>query len=85
MGDSILQMNGRAVGGDFNYQFSQLRAGDIVRLRVRNGHGEHEVHWKLASRAQLEFRLVDVDNVTPQQKARRAAWLSGESEGEAHP
>ena len=87
VGDSILQLNGRAVNGDFNYRLAQLRAGDIIRLRVRSHRGEHEVHWKLASKEQVEFRLEDVDNITPQQKARRAAWLAGESEasGEAHP
>lgn len=85
VGDSILQLNGRAVGGDFNYQLDQLRAGDTIRLRVRNHRGEHEVHWKLAGHEQVEFRFVDVDNISSQQKARRAAWLHGESEGEAHP
>ncbi len=85
VGDSILQLNGRAVGGDFTYELAQLRAGDTIRLRVRNHRGDHEVHWKLASREQVEFRLEDVENVTLQQKARRAAWLRGDSEGEAQP
>ena len=85
VGDSILQLNGRAVSANFTYELAQLRAGDTIRLRVRNRHGDHEVHWKLASREQVEFRLEDGENVTLQQKARRAAWLRGESEGEAQP
>jgi predicted metalloprotease with PDZ domain len=85
VGDSILQLNGRAVGGDFNYELAQLRAGDTVHLRVRNHRGEHELHWKLASQEQTAFRLEDVEHVTPQQRARRAAWLRGEPEGEARP
>ncbi|HKT86829.1 MAG TPA: PDZ domain-containing protein, partial [Candidatus Sulfotelmatobacter sp.] len=60
VGDSVLQMNGRAVGGDFNYQLAQLRAGDTIRLRIRNAHGEREVHWKLDGKEQVEFRLEDV-------------------------
>jgi predicted metalloprotease with PDZ domain len=85
VGDSILQLNGKAVGGDFNYEMAQLRAGDAIRLRVRNHHGDHEVHWKLGSREQVEFRLEDLENVTLPQKARRAAWLRGESEGDVQP
>ena len=85
VGDSILQLNGRAVGGDFNYEVAQLRAGDTIRLRVRNHRADHEVHWRLASREQVEFRLQDLENVTLQQKARRAAWLRGESEVESQP
>lgn len=85
VGDSILQLNGRAVSGDFTYELAQLRAGDTIRLRVRNHRADHEVHWKLAGREQVEFRLQDVENVTLPQKARRAAWLRGESEGEAQP
>ncbi len=85
VGDSILQLNGRAVGGDFGYELAQLRPGDTIRLRVRNHRADHDVHWKLASREQVEFRLQDLENVTVQQKARRAAWLRGVSEGEAQP
>ena len=85
VGDSIVQLNGRAVNGDFNFQLSQLRAGDAIHLRVRNHRGDRELHWKLESREQVEFRLVDVDNISPEQKARRAAWLRGESEAQAHP
>lgn len=85
VGDSVLQLNGRAVGGDFNYQLAQLRPGDTIRLRVRNAHGEPELHWKLDGKQQVEFRLEDVDSITPLQRARRAAWLKGESEREPHP
>jgi len=85
VGDSILQLNGHAVTSDFNYQLAQLRAGDTIHLRVRNHRGDRELHWKLESQEQVEFRLADVDHISPQQKARRAAWLRGESEGGAHP
>jgi len=34
---------------------------------------------------QFDFALEDLDNITPQQKARRGAWLAGESQpGDAH-
>jgi predicted metalloprotease with PDZ domain len=87
IGDTILEINGRMAGSDFQQRLAELRPGDTLHLRVRNSRGEHELHWKLARREQIELELADVDNVTAQQKARRAAWLKGESQmsGENRP
>jgi predicted metalloprotease with PDZ domain len=86
-GDVILEVNGRPADADFEERLAELRPGEKIHLRVRNSDGEHDLHWKLASREQVELDLADVDNVTAQQKARRAAWLKGESQisGEARP
>jgi len=86
LGDAILEIDGRTAGSDFEQRLAELRPGD-TRLRVRNSRGERELHWKLGSREQVELELADVDNVTAQQKARRAAWLKGESQtsGETRP
>lgn len=87
LGDVILEVNGRPADADFEERLAELRPGEKIHLRVRNSDGEHELHWKLASREQVELDLADVDNVTAQQRARRAAWLKGESQisGEARP
>ena len=79
VGDDILEINGYAAGSDFEQRLSELRPGDTLRLRERNSGGERELHWKLAHREEVTFELKDVDNITPQQRARRAAWLKGES------
>ncbi len=81
-GDSILKINGRDASSDFQQQLSNLMPGDIIHLHVKNRRGERDLQWKLASREEVEFELRDVDNITPQQKARRAAWLASEDEGE---
>ena len=52
-------------------------------MRVRQKGNEREMQWKVGSREEADYALVDVENVTAQQKARRAAWLKGESEGGA--
>ena len=78
IGDAILQINGRVAGRNLQQQIADMHPGDTLRLRVSNSRGEREVRWKLASREQVEFELKDVDNITPQQKARRAAWLHGD-------
>ena len=87
VGDVILEINGRMAGSDFQQRLAELHPGDTLRLRVRTSRGEHELHWKLASREQVELELADVDNVTAQQQARRTAWLNGESQisGETRP
>jgi predicted metalloprotease with PDZ domain len=80
VGDTIDQINGRTAGSDFQLRLGELHPGETLRLRVRSRLGEGEIRWKVGSMEQVEFVLRDVDNVTVQQKARRAAWLKGESQ-----
>jgi predicted metalloprotease with PDZ domain len=80
VGDSILEINGQIASADFLQKLAELAIGDTLRLRVRDTAGERELHWRVGSREEVEFELKDVDNVTAKQKARRAAWLKGESQ-----
>jgi predicted metalloprotease with PDZ domain len=84
VGDIVLRINGEAVEPSIQRQLAGLHAGDTLKLQLRNARGERELQWKVGSRAEVEFELKDVENITPQQKARRAAWLRGESQSEAH-
>jgi len=87
-GDSILEFNGRQVGPDFRRQVGALQPGDVVKLHVRTARGEeHELQWKAGSRQEVRYQVKDLENVSAQQRARRAAWLKGEAEtqGEARP
>jgi len=54
---------------------------------VRSENGERELLWKVGAREQVEFALQDVENMSAQQKASRAAWLKGEcqSAGDTRP
>lgn len=79
-GDSMLEMEGRPATQDLVELVANLRAGDTLRLKVRNAKSEHELHWKIGSREAFQYAFKELDNVTPQQKARRAAWLKGESQ-----
>ncbi len=78
VGDSILEINGQKADRGFAAR-SEVRPGDTLRLRVRNSAGERELHWKMGSRQEIELELTDLDKVTPEQSARRTAWLKGES------
>jgi predicted metalloprotease with PDZ domain len=86
IGDVILGINGRVTSSDFRQQLADLQPGDTLRLQVRGGRGERDLAWKVGSYQSVEFELKDVDNVTSKQRARRAAWLSGEDQpAEVHP
>jgi predicted metalloprotease with PDZ domain len=80
VGDSILEIDGRIAGGDYEERIAQVRPGEMLRLRVRNKTGEHELRWKLDKREEYEFELVDVPHCSREQKARRAAWLKAEDQ-----
>jgi len=85
--DVILEMNGNVAASDFERRLDALRSGEMIHLRVRNLRGERVLQWRIGSRQEVEFELKEVDNITAQQKARRAAWLRGESQpaGDARP
>lgn len=80
VGNSILEINGQVASADFLQKLVEVAIGDTLRLRVRDAAGERELHWKVGSREEVEFELKDMDNITAKQKARRAAWLKGESQ-----
>ena len=84
-GDSITKINGRDASSDFQQLLANLLPGETIRLHIKNRHGERDLQWTLASRQEVEFVVRDVDNMTPQQKQRRAAWLAGKDQGETRP
>jgi hypothetical protein len=60
---------------------ARLNPGDTitVKIRARRG-GERELKWKVGSRDEISYELRDMENITPEQRTRRAAWLKGEAE-----
>jgi predicted metalloprotease with PDZ domain len=81
LGDVILEFEGKAVAEDFYQQLSRVAPGQTVGLKVRSGRArERELKWKMGSRQQGSYQLRDLDQITPEQQARRAAWLKGESQ-----
>jgi S1-C subfamily serine protease len=85
IGDVILQANGKTNPGDIRRALEQAGPAEELKLRVRSITGEREVHWKLASKEQVELELKDIDNVSQAQRDRRAAWLKGESQAGGQP
>ena len=73
--DEILQINGDPAGRNFEKHMANLAPGGILNLIVRRAGAQYQLHWKLGGREQTIFQIMDLPEVTAQQKARRAAWL----------
>jgi hypothetical protein len=79
-----LKINGETAGPLLDEALSTFRPGDTIRITVRTREGaERDLSLTLAAREDFEYDLKDLDTVTPQQRARRAAWLSADQGSEA--
>jgi predicted metalloprotease with PDZ domain len=80
-GDNILEINGKAAGQESSEEMARFTAGDTITVKVRSRRGgERELKWKVGSREEVSYEIKDMENVTAEQKARRAAWLKGEAQ-----
>jgi len=81
VGNTVVEINGNAAGEESSQQTSLLAPGDTITVKVRPRRGaERDLKWKVGSRDESSYELKDVENVTAEQRARRAAWLKGEAE-----
>jgi predicted metalloprotease with PDZ domain len=79
-GDTILEIMGKPAGQESRLALSRMNPGDTIALKIRGRRsGERELKWKLGSRQEISWELKDLDSVTPEQRASRAAWLKGEA------
>jgi predicted metalloprotease with PDZ domain len=79
--EAILEVNGKMAAQEFSEEMAQLTPGDTIALKVRARRGgERDLKWKVGSREEKSYELKDVEKVTAEQRARRAAWLKGEAE-----
>ncbi len=76
-GDSVLEIDHHVTSSDFLQQLAQLHPGEILHLRIRRDANERGISWRVGSSHSLDYELRDLDEVTPEEQARRAAWLSG--------
>jgi predicted metalloprotease with PDZ domain len=80
-GDTILEIDCKIAGQESSEEISGLAAGNTVTVKVRGQRGVvRELKWKVGSREELAYELTDMENVTPEQRSRRAAWLKGEAQ-----
>jgi predicted metalloprotease with PDZ domain len=79
VGDTIVNLQGKPVGEEIWQELFRLRPGDKLTLKIRNRGGERELKWKVGGQQEISYQLQDLDAVTTEQRARRAAWLKGEA------
>jgi len=74
-GDIIVAVDERPVTGDLAAQLSALKPGDTVKLKVTRRGQARDIALKLGAREREDYSLVDLPQVTPEQRARRAQWI----------
>ena len=80
VGDVILELQGKPAGQESRQELSRLIPGDLLAVKVRGRRsGDRELKWKVSSRQEVSYYVKDVDHVTAEQRAQRAAWLKGEA------
>ncbi len=77
-GDMLLSINDKPVPRGRLASLPDLNPGDSARVRVRGRGGERDLSFVLGSREKDDFALVNLDNVTAEQRARRVRWLSSQ-------
>jgi predicted metalloprotease with PDZ domain len=81
VGDTILELQGKPAGQESRQALARLNPGDAIALKVRGRRGgERELKWKMGGRQEISYQVKDLDRVTAEQTARRAAWLKGEAQ-----
>ena len=79
-GDVILQLDDHAAPTDIESWMSGKHPGDTVKLKIENNKAVSDIKIKIGGREEDEVSIVETDVVTPEQIARRSAWLRGEAE-----
>jgi predicted metalloprotease with PDZ domain len=81
VGDTIVELQGKAVAQESRQELARLAPGDTLTVKVHSRRGgDRELKWKVTGSQEVSYQVKDLDQVTAEQRARRAAWLRGEAE-----
>jgi hypothetical protein len=61
-------------------QISMMEPGTMVKLKVSSHNRTREIKYRLAAKQDVEFAFSELQDVTAEQRVRRAAWIRGDSE-----
>jgi predicted metalloprotease with PDZ domain len=82
-GDIVTEIQGKPASEESNQQLARMNAGEIISVKTRSRGAERHLQWKVAERQEISYQVKDLDHVTPEQRARRIAWLKGEAKATA--
>lgn len=81
VGDTIVELQGKAAGQESRQELAELSSGDTIAVKVRSRRsGERELKWRVGSRQEVSYEIKDLEQVTPAERERRVAWLKGEAQ-----
>jgi len=81
VGDTVVELQNKPVSQEARQDLARLNPGDTISVKIRTRRGgERELRWKVGGRQEISYELKDLDQVTAEQRARRAAWLKGEAQ-----
>ena len=83
VGDVIAEINGKPLSGNLETLFEARKPGDTLKVKVRRGGSAHDLQYRLGSRTQDDYTLLDLPQVTPEQRESRRQWIHSESAGTA--
>ena len=79
-GDVILLVNGKPLSGSMEDGVVGMRVGESIKLRITGRNGQRDLKLKLSGREQEDFAIVSTGTISPEQRARRAAWLTADDQ-----
>jgi predicted metalloprotease with PDZ domain len=82
-GDTIVEIERKPASEESNQQLARMSPGETVAIKVRSRGHERELKWKIAGHQEIAYQVKDLDQITPEQRTHRAAWLKGEAESAA--
>ena len=83
-GDTITELLGQPAGQESRQELARLNPGDWFTVKVQSSRaGERLLRWKVGGRQEVQYEVKDLDQVSPQQRARRAVWLKGEAQSDS--
>ena len=84
VGDTIVELLGKPAGQESRQELARLNPGDWLSVKVQSRRaGERQLKWKVGSRQEVDYEVKDLDQVTAEQRTRRAAWLKGEAQNDS--
>ena len=84
VGDTIIELQGQPAGQESRQELARLNPGDWLSVKVQSRRaGERQLRWKVGGRQEVQYEVKDLDQVSAEQRARRAAWLKGEAQNDS--
>jgi len=81
--DEIVAIDGKPPAGNLDQQFANAKPGARMRITIRSAGARRDVDLILGQTSRTVYVLRDSAEASPEQLARRKAWLGAEDEAAA--